>query len=293
LSFYSLPYQPDTASKILDIYKRQIAEFSRSNNVDFSTIYIGGGTPSILGVDVLKGFLHYFNSLNNIEFSFEANPESLTEEKLHILKQYGINRISLGVQSFQDRFLKVLGSLHNAQQAKAALEMIFNAGFVNVSIDLMYALPGQRQNDLIQDLHIATSYPLKHISLYSLIYEEGTPLYRQKKEGLLLPVSEEQEAAMYDAALEFLHNKKFFRYEVSNFAKKQYQCRHNINYWKDRDFFAVGPSSSFFYKKKRKKYIADVSLYIENFQAGKSLILEEELIEGRKYAREKAALTCG
>ncbi len=286
--FFSQAYSPDLAEKLIDVYQNQIEEFLGAG-MSFNYIYIGGGTPSVLEGKLLQKLLKSLGRFSSEELSFEANPESLSLSCLKILQEGGVNRLSIGVQTFSSRHLSFLGRLHTPQDAQAAIENAYRLGFRNINIDLIFALPYQDTEDLVKDLKKALDLPLTHISLYALIYEPSTPLARRLEEGKLHKLKEEKEAEMYEKGVEILERGGFLRYEVSNFARRGFSCRHNINYWQDFPYLAIGPSAVYFYQQRRYKYISDISLYIESVLKGKKRWEFVEIMEGERYAREKAA----
>ena len=286
--FFSQAYSSAPAEKLIDVYRKQIEGFLRQG-ISFNYIYIGGGTPSVLEGKLLWRLLNSLKRFSPEEFSFEANPESLSLSCLKILQEGGVNRLSIGVQTFSHPYLTFLGRLHTPYEAQEAVENAYKVGFRNLNIDLIFALPGQNINEVLKDLKKALRLPLAHLSLYALIYEPHTPLYRLLQRGEIGKLEEEKEAEMYKRSVEFLESRGFLRYEVSNFAREGFSCRHNINYWQDLPYLALGPSAVYFYQNRRYRYISNIASYIEKAARGGELWEFVETIKGEKYAREKAA----
>lgn len=207
-----------------------------------STLYFGGGTPSSLSLDLLKPIAERFipSLRSNYEWTIEANPESLNREKLSAYRSWGINRISLGVQTFQDPLLRLLGRRHDADRAKEVISWIKEYGFTNVSIDLMYGLPNQTLEDVKKDIETFLSLDLPHLSIYSLQIEENSVFGRQKLE----PCPEDLEADMYESIENVLTKNGFEHYEISSYARDHFYSKHNLSYWNDSDFIGFGCGAS-------------------------------------------------
>lgn len=285
--FYSVPYQEDTARKYLETLNRQLRSL-KDQGYSFKTVYIGGGTPSVLEEDLLESLfsrLAYFLS-GSEENTLEANPESLTKTKLSILKGAGINRLSIGVQSFSDRNLKTLGRIHTSKEAKESILLAQDTGFKNISVDLIFGIPGQSLSSLEKDLTDAVNLKVPHISCYALTYEKNTPLSDLLKNKKIKPVSEDSEYRMYKLCIDFLKNRGFTHYEISNFAKGDFQCRHNVNYWKCGEYTGLGTSASSFKENKRYKNTSPVTEYTDN----KNMPSLEEELTPEKLCREAVIL---
>ncbi len=229
----------DFLLKEADMYKNILSVES------IDSIFIGGGTPSYVDGKYISGILEKFNPETDAEITIEANPGTLTKEKLKIYKNAGINRISIGLQSANDDELKALGRIHTFDEFLNSYEMATATGFSNINIDLMFGIPNQTLVSFSKTLDEVYKLNPTHISCYSLIIEEGTPFYNME---LSLP-SEEEEREMYKLICE--NEKGYERYEISNFAKKGYECKHNIKYWTFQDFIGLGLNAYSFYKGKR------------------------------------------
>ncbi len=221
------------------------------------TVYIGGGTPSLLPPGLLfrlvRGLRNILNIAPNAEFTMEANPGTVTEEWLNTARSCGVNRLSLGVQAYQERLLAMLGRIHRFRDAEETVKLARKAGFTNLSLDLMFGLPGQTERDWRETLEAALSLKPEHISAYGLIPEEGTPLNGDLRSGRLTLPDPAEERNMYAAAREVLGKGGYFPYEVSNFAKAGYECRHNLGYWRQVPYLGLGVSAASMAGWKKEK----------------------------------------
>lgn len=250
-------------------------------NVIVSTIYIGGGTPSLLKEKHLKSIFEKIYSLYNVkndaEITIEANPNSLTKEKLDFYKEVGINRLSIGVQSLKDKCLKVLGRLHNAKQAKEVIKLASKLGFNNISADLMLGIPFLSKKDIYKSVKFLSKY-CNHISAYTLILEEDTPLYKEvKEEKVHLPV-EKKCINQYNFAYKLLKKKGYTRYEVSSFAKPNYESRHNKKYWNLSNYLGLGLASHSYINDVRYSNPTSFEDYFDLIENDKEDLRQKEKI---------------
>jgi len=240
------------------------------------TVYVGGGTPTVLNASSLQQLLRQvgssFSLAPTVEFSMEANPGTVDQEKLDVLRAGGVNRLSFGVQSFSDPLLLGIGRIHSAQQAREAIHMAKEAGFDNINVDLMYGLPNQSVKELQDSMMQAIQMGITHISAYGLKVEEGTHFAKMQQDGTLQLPEEEVDEAMYQITTEFLPANGFKRYEISNFAKPGYECRHNLKYWQYQPYIGVGAAAHSFWQSERRANIVDVLSYIQTIQNGQSPI---------------------
>lgn len=247
------------------------------------TVYIGGGTPTILPDDCLLRIIDCLRSHGRIEagaeFTVEANPGTLDSEKLAMLRACGVNRLSIGVQAFDDKLLGRAGRIHSADMAIAAVEQAAACGFDNISIDLMYGLPGQTIANFRDSLRRAAMLPVRHISAYGLKIEEGTPFAASLAAGRLELPDEAEEDAMYEAAVSFLPSQAFRRYEISNYAKAGAECRHNLKYWQYQPYLGLGAAAHSFLNKERSANTADVGEYIKRVTNGELPVESRETPE--------------
>ncbi len=251
------------------------------------TIYFGGGTPSLLSHTELQSVLNAikarFKISDDTEITLEANPDDLTKSYLSGLISLGFNRLSMGIQSFDDKLLTFLNRRHSANKAIESVNMAKTCGFRNISIDLMYGLPGQTLPIWEESLEKAIDLNIQHISSYHLIYEEGTKLYRLLKKGELIPTPEDTSLAMFSTMIDKLENAGFIHYEISNFGKDSYFSRHNSSYWLDEKYLGIGPASHSYNKENRSWNISSIPQYIEGIQSGIPNLDKEILDEKSSY----------
>lgn len=255
------------------------------------TIYAGGGTPTLLPPAFWKGFLAEADKITNIspvaEFTIETNPGAVTERELCSLRQASFNRLSIGVQSFNDTLLQTLGRIHSSDQAISIFWSARKAGFRNISLDLMYGVPGQTLKEWITDLEHIEKLAPEHVSCYELSVIEGTPLFKSISDGVLLRPDEEACRDMYFAADEILTRAGYLHYEVSNYARSDnYISRHNSAYWNRTPYTGLGPSAhSFDGRKTRSWNVASLDEYLGRVRHDQSSMIDSEVI-----TREQAAL---
>jgi oxygen-independent coproporphyrinogen III oxidase len=270
--FYSI-ITSDNIPSFFTSLKREIDYYSAkySNDHLFTSVFFGGGTPSLMAPLDLEDILSYakkrFSISADAEITMETNPGTVTPEKLNHFLEAGINRISIGIQSFDDNDLKFLTRIHDKQTAKETVCNAAEAGFKNISIDLIFNLPGQSKEKWLKNLSQAVSLPINHISTYSLILERGTILSKLVLDGIVKMQDDDYDADLYELTIDFLTSRGFQQYEVSNFAKKGYECLHNKAYWHYRDYLGLGPSSHSFMNGKRwwnysslKRYISEIDI---------------------------------
>ena len=263
--------------------KEIISLREKHNNLEINTIFIGGGTPSVLEADELECLLKEVAKLNmakDIEYSMECNPGNLTEEKLEVMKMYGVNRISMGLQAKQDNLLKGLGRIHNYKTFKENFLLAKKVGFNNINVDLMFGLPNQRLNEWEETLREIISLEPAHISAYSLIIEEGTAFYNLYENDKLKLPTEEEERKMYHLAKKILEENGFNQYEISNYAKEGKECRHNLAYWNMDNWIGVGSAAASYINGKRIKNISSVEKYINSINEKREAV--EEIINNSK-----------
>ena len=241
-----------------------------------TTIYIGGGTPSYIDSKYIKEIMSFFTDIE--ETTIEVNPGTVTEQKLRNYKEAGINRISIGLQSTDNELLKEIGRIHNYKQFIEAYNLARKVGFNNINVDLMLGLPKQTIEDLKESLKKVIKLNPEHISVYSLILEEGTKLYNMVEEGKVRLLDEDTERQMYWYVKNTLELNGYMHYEISNFAKKGYESKHNVNCWKQKEYIGVGLAASSYLNGIRFSNIKDLKDYLVNDEAGKyekSRIVEE------------------
>ncbi len=228
-----------TSLSLAEDYTHALIRNIKAYGETFDTVYFGGGTPSLLSAGQISDILSAANITANAEISMECNPNSVNKNYLSELRQTGINRLSFGIQSLNNSELHALGRLHNSTEAIAAVENAYAAGFENISADLMLATPGQTMNSLNDTVERLCLLPLTHISAYMLKIETGTPLAADEALLQTLP-DDEVEAEMYLLTVNLLKEKGFAQYEISNFAKAENKCRHNLKYWHCEEYLGIG-----------------------------------------------------
>ena len=252
------------------------------------TVYFGGGTPTFFGADgmatLLTAIRRYFDVANDAEITFEANPDSVNDKLLRRLRAEGFNRVSLGIQTDDDAILQKIGRPHNYAQAVTAVERIRRAGYRNLSVDLMYGLPGQTMDGWERTLRRVLTLTPDHISCYGLKVEERTPLY-DYKDACNLP-DDDTQADMYLTAVEILKGKGYRQYEISNFARKGMISKHNWKYWTGGEYLGFGPDASSDFGGKRFTIIRDLLAYIDGIKHGGQVVSELQEIPRRERAGE-------
>ncbi|WP_163335946.1 radical SAM family heme chaperone HemW [Desulfopila sp. IMCC35008] len=248
--------------------------------VRLSTIFFGGGTPTVLGGGQLEKILaackNNFRLDDTLEISVEVNPGTVDTQRLCDLYNAGFNRLSIGVQSFIDSELQFLGRCHTASEAIATVASAKAAGFLNWSIDLMYGIPGQSLDDWKYNLETGLSLQPKHLSLYQLSFEEGTPLYHRKKKGYIEELGDETVLSMDKYNQEATLHAGSKRYEISNYCQPGYECRHNVTYWHNKDYLAVGAAAVSFIAGFREQRVQDPALYCDLIEKRKDVVAYRE-----------------
>jgi oxygen-independent coproporphyrinogen III oxidase len=256
------------------------------NDSIFDTIYFGGGTPSLLEPAQIEKILNKlsqsFKISSNPEITLETNPGTVDKRRLLEFKNLGVNRISFGVQSFFDDDLKFLGRIHTGEDAFRCINDSFEVGFENVSIDLIFGLPGQTVEKWLENLKFAVSLNVPHISAYNLIVERGTPLHELVSLGKVEIPEDEIQAQLYERTIDFLENAGYVHYEVSNYAFEGFECRHNLKYWQYENYIGFGPSAHSFWINKRWWNFANLNKYINALDLGKIPVANFEILDEEK-----------
>lgn len=251
------------------------------------TVYFGGGTPSTLTRGQLQMILdtikRNYTLSPSAEITIEANPDDLTPEYLTTLRSLSFNRLSMGIQSFDDTQLKALGRRHTAERARQAVEDARVAGFNNISIDLMFALPSSTHAQWQENIQQAISLHPTHISAYNLTYEEETPLYRALQQGKINAIDEDENLKQFETLIDTLSAAGYRHYEISNFALPGYESRHNSSYWHDIPYLGCGASAHSYNGKERSWNVADIELYIRGIETGNPDFEIEHLSENERY----------
>lgn len=295
-------FQSFDEARYLDFLDQEISLFLRAypcllSERPIETAFVGGGTPTALSdqhFDRLLAILEEHFSLRHrssaIEYTIEANPKTITESKALSMKRFGVNRVSLGLQSSNENELRLLGRIHRFADAEESVALLRRIGPDNINLDLMYAIPGQTKASFQQSLQDAVSLSPAHISAYSLILEEGTPLYESYHKGVLTLPSEEEDLAMYEMGIDFLSSHGYRQYEISNYAKNGRQCRHNIVYWQSGEYISFGLSAHSHLNGVRYANTADMDEYLLLIQNEKLPVVEREVLTKEMIFEEKIFL---
>jgi oxygen-independent coproporphyrinogen III oxidase len=252
-----------------------------------STIYFGGGTPSVLSPKDISKVLDKLSALfsidNNCENTIELNPDDIDITYLKGLKSININRVSLGIQSWRDEDLVLLNRRHTSAQAEKALKTTINSGFENISVDLIYGIPGMSSSDWAANLDKTLSFNIQHISAYHLTIEPGTVFGKMKERGLLTEIDEEESSLQFNILIEKAEKAGFIHYEISNFGKEGYFSKHNTNYWKQINYLGLGPSAHSFNNYSRQWNKKNVNSYISSVKKNKPFYEGEELSSKTRF----------
>ena len=288
--FYSVKYDEDISNLFLLSLEEEIVEFNKKYNVfefPICTLYIGGGTPSVFSCRQISELLYIITKNFNLKYlkevNIEVNPESVSEEKLCIVKdffEYTKLRLSLGVQSFNNSVLEALGRCHTSSDVYKAINIFDKLNIKNFNFDIIFGHPIQRLDDIQYDICQAVLCKPTHISCYSLTIEKGTKFYFTG-----VKVDSDLQAEMYKLIVELLKKNKYKRYEISNFAKKGYECLHNLNYWRYKEYIGLGPSAVSFFNSYRVKNVSSIKEYIN-----KKFLYSVEFIDKETTLKEQIML---
>ncbi len=281
--FYSI-VQRDTTDAFIEALCNEIRMRGAllKDKKPIETVFFGGGTPSLLSSEQMKKIVEVlrteFSYADNCEWTMEANPGTVTEESLKDFRSLGFNRLSFGVQSFNEPELKFLERIHSVEQVYKGVEFARKAGFENINVDLMFGVPGQTLDSVKHSIDCALSLNTEHISAYSLIYEEGTPLYNQLTRQEFEPLDEDLDATMYEYVMHRLAFAGFMQYEVSNYALPGRECKHNLAYWQSREYLAFGPSAHGYVNSTRYWNFRSLHRYLELLGNNTLPTLNQELL---------------
>lgn len=292
--FYSEVYDKQAVGSLVDALLVELEGATRDRDVRFDTVFVGGGTPTTLPVPLLSRLMSTLRGHCDedaaIEFTSEANPATVTREVADALVAAGVNRISIGAQSFDSSELAVLERIHEPRQVEETIRNARAAGIGNINVDLIFAVPGQSLTSWRANLQKAIDLGTDHLSCYGLTFERGTPLFEQLQRGEVAQADDGLEAEMFEATIADLAAAGFEQYEISNFARPGYACRHNLRYWTNSPYIAIGPSACGFIDGVRYKNVPDTAAYVRAIQAGKSPRIEEESLDRDAQARDAAWL---
>jgi len=287
--FVSFPCM-EKIDKYFDVLIKEIKSKNVYGTKEVTTIYIGGGTPSVPDskyiVKIIETIKEVFKVSKNAEVTIEVNPGTVTKEKLIDYKNSGINRISIGLQSTNNEILKLIGRIHNYEEFLNTYNLAKEVGYNNINVDLMLGIPNQTESDVIDSINKVISLNPKHISIYSLIVEENTEIQRLIESGTLTMPSEEDERNMYWKTKTILEKNGFIQYEISNFAKKGYESKHNLDCWNQEEYIGMGLASHSYFNRKRFSIIDKLDKYIENENCLEKNIIINEVQERESQAKE-------
>jgi oxygen-independent coproporphyrinogen-3 oxidase len=291
-AFYSEASNGDVISRYVSALVREMELVA--HDLKPRTVFFGGGTPSILNLKQWETVLRAMERLNLLgatEWTIESNPATVSLDKAKLWRDFGVNRVSMGVQSLDENLLERLGRIHSREQVFKSFDTLRRGGFENVNVDLMFAIPGQTMDVWRETLREAFAFGSEHLSCYEVIYEEDTPLYAQLQ-AREFDVDEELACAMYDELVERASAAGFERYEIANFARRAETlrcCAHNVNYWRGGSFYGLGPSATDYVRGVRTKNWSNTQLYCEQLEKGKRAIESREELTPLARAGETAA----
>lgn len=290
--FLSFPESETMHQRYIEALCLEIKSIGQSlpANTVICSIFIGGGTPTVLSPVLLEKLMQtimeQFHLTSTCEWTIEANPGTITPEKINVLNDYPITRISLGLQSTNDRLLQRIGRIHRFKDWQESMTLIQSLTNWQINADLMFALPDQSFEDFKKDLATVVRYDLDHLSLYALIIEEGTPFYTLYEQKEIEPASDELDRKMYHYAQDYLNKKNYHQYEISNWAKKGCECRHNLIYWNCEPYIGVGLGAHSCYQNKRFYNEKDLRSYLQNSACLDKIRYDEEILTPKLMMEE-------
>ncbi|WP_102345536.1 radical SAM family heme chaperone HemW [Bacillus sp. Marseille-P3661] len=280
----------------IDAFELELSNtLSRFPTDTINTIFVGGGTPTSLSIDQLEKFLEIIHKYllpltTQAEFTFEANPGRLSQEKLQLLYDRGVNRLSFGVQVFDDNLLEKIGRTHRAKDVFHTIELAKKVGFENINVDLIYSLPGQTISSFEKTLKQAFTLGVQHFSGYSLQIEPKTVFYNLMRKGKLALPTEEEEAEMYTILLKYMEEYGFYQYEISNFSKLGYESKHNLTYWNNEEYYGLGAGAHSYVHGVRRANAGPLKQYISLIQENGFPFVEENIVTAREKMEEELFL---
>lgn len=287
--FFSEPVSQHDPGRVVSAIIKEMKSYALASEV--GTVYIGGGSPSCLPAKELLLLVKEVTDQNTVdEFTIEVNPCQVDESLLTELRKLKVNRLSIGAQSFNQSELDLLGRDHSPEDIENAVVAARKAGFENIGLDLIFAIPGSREDLLLRSLRSAFYLGPQHISAYSLSYERDTPLRACRDAGKIVPVDEENDRRQYEFVIDECDRAGFGQYEISNFARGGFTCKHNLTYWSNRPYIGIGPSAGSYYNGKRTKNISDISKYVNAIEHNESPVIETQTPDDTERACETAVL---
>ena len=291
--FYSVVYDRKAIAPLVDALLTELELVRAHHDLAIETIFVGGGTPTTLPPQQLARLLTALRAAitsDDPEFTVEANPATVSPEIARVLADGGVNRVSIGAQSFNASELVVLERIHKPAQVAQTLESIRAAGIEHLNLDLIFAIPGQSLDSWRRNLRSAIELGVEHLSCYALTYEPETPLFERLQSGRVHPCDNSLEADMYEATIDDLAAAGFEHYEISNFARPGRRCRHNLIYWRNEHYVGIGPAAAGFVEGRRSKNAPDLAAYVRAIEAGQSACVESEQRDRDGQARETMML---
>ena len=286
--FYSEPIKNHDSGRLISAIIAELQKRCQEPFLPVEMVYIGGGSPSCLPEDQLLKLVNYLPKTE--EFTIEVNPGQVNRHILNQLRKAGVNRLSIGAQSFNAGELEFLGRLHTVIDITRAVEAAKEAGFDNIGLDLIFAVPESTVESWEKSVEKAIELEVQHISAYSLTYEENTPLQKMVEAGKVKVLDEETDRSMYETAIDKLEKANFKQYEISNFARPGFECKHNLNYWANKSYIGIGPAAGSYWRGERTLNTSDIKKYIEAIEKGESIIEESETPNRLQVACETAVL---
>jgi oxygen-independent coproporphyrinogen-3 oxidase len=289
--FNSFACRDELVPAYFNALKKEILLYSEKlKGFSIKSVFIGGGTPSAVDehyiYEVISLLDSEFSLDERVEISIETNPGTLTKEKLELYKAVGINRLSIGLQAWQDQILKSLGRIHTAKEFEQNITLAKKIGFNNINVDLIFGIPGQTLEDWIETLKHVVALEPQHLSCYSLKIEEGTVFGNSLEKGELVPIEDEIDREMYSFCKDYLSIKGYKHYEISNFAKPGLECRHNMVYWKAEEYVGLGAGAHSYFKGLRFNNISDIESYIDGIYYNKVITENIEVINSKESMAE-------
>ncbi len=289
--FNSFACRDELVPAYFNALEKEIFSYSEKlKGYNIKTIFIGGGTPSAVDAhyiyEVISLLGREFSIDKKAEISIETNPGTLTKEKLELYRTVGINRLSIGLQAWQDPILKRLGRIHTAKEFELNITLAQKVGFDNINVDLIFGIPGQTIEDWIETLKHVVALKPQHLSCYSLKIEEGTVFGNSLEKGELVPLDDEIDREMYSFCKDYLSMEGYKHYEISNFAKQGFECQHNMVYWKAEEYIGLGASAHSFFEGLRFNNIYDIERYIDGINNSKVISENSEVINSKESMAE-------
>lgn len=291
--FYSIP-EKKASNNFIDAVIKEIEIYSSKYDCNLETIFFGGGTPSLLSKKqfhkIVNEIYKRFSVAKNYEFTIESNPGAVDMENISFYREMGVNRISMGVQSFNEDELEFLERIHSPSEAEISFYKLRKTGFENINLDMIFSLPNQTEDKLLKTINKFIELNPEHISAYSLIYEKGTPLYKDLMRGEIHKLDDEEDSELYFLIVKELTNAGYLQYEVSNYSKPDKQCKHNLKYWNSENYLGIGPSAHGFIGKKRYWNYRSINKYISNLKRDELPTDGYELLKKTDFLYEKLFL---